>query len=110
MIPIAARPTNRIVAPVCGKTIVCPIKYAPTTADMTISAQSNNERSRIIADDSADDECDARITRAFGDKCRDQRHRQFSAGQKSGNRDRDFLQEQREQRADEPEHERHAQL
>ena len=43
-------------------------------------------------------------------KCRDKRERQFSAGEKAGDGDRNLLQEQSEQRADKSEHDSDAQL
>ena len=43
------------------------------------------------------------------EECGDKRERQFSAGEKTGNGDRDFLEKKRQQRADKSENDRHAQ-
>src|SRR5262249_5925490 len=51
-------------------------------------------------DDPANYKSDPRIARAFGNERRHQRGRQFSAGQKSGDRDCYLLQKEREKRAD----------
>jgi len=98
MMPMAARPTNRMVDPEGGRVNALWIKCAPTTDDRTISAQSNKASSKsapIIPPIKM---------RLLGKKGSHNRHREFSAGEKPGNCYRNFLEKECEQRADKSEH------
>ena len=78
-------------------------------AETTMRAQSNKNKQKNGANNPANHKDDGRVLRIVHEKCSSDCARQLAARQKAQHCDRNLLQEQREQRADNSQEERNCQ-